>query len=535
MEVKKSKRIIVDLKRKRASQCASYFTAAARTAVLRRSSFDSLSDKLWKRVRSKACRNKSGSRSEKGIIKNYSNFMKSGLLQRLMFYHNGEWRDFPKDFLELVKKGFEEKKAAFEVEFKGCCSLLNFLDMIQVDLKTGLKQPIAWIDEAGGCFFPVSYSDDSDDQELHSCFQSEPGEDCSHVYSETDMAREIKLQLEIGIEVIGAGNAKSEECGEESYTRVKRLKIDEKSPSDQYGVEEHDSTNAKSVAKIVEAIGENRHSGGNSLLQTTGFDELTDDAVQDMFLLGMGLKLSANDILQMYRGSSNFLQGRLELFRKQLEITTKYRGDPNIRYAWLATSKEAVSRIMEHGLGLKELCETKPMYGVGVRLTPANCSYISASHCDVDENGVQHLVLCRVIMGNMELVHPGSEQFHPSSENFDSGVDDLQNPKHYMVWNMNMNTHIYPEYVVSFRMPSNAEGFLVGNESKVNVSGVTNSACSQGQLQPDSCLVNSHCELNTPCNEWNFKMDMLEAWSYSRQLLLASSTLLYLQGDSNRA
>ncbi|KAJ4957425.1 hypothetical protein NE237_024536 [Protea cynaroides] len=486
MEGKNSHRIVIDLKRKRASQGATYFTAAARTAVLRRSTVNSLSNKLCKRVRSNVCKNKLGPRSKKYIIKNYSNFMKSGLPQRLMFYRNSKWMDFSQDILELVRKDFQAKKAVIEVEFKGCRSLLNFLDMIQVDLKTGLQQPIAWIDEAGGCFFPVSHSDF---QEPSSCFQPELGEDRSRVYSETDGTREIKLQLEI--EIIGADNAKSEECSEESYTRAKRLKIEEKSPSDHYGLEEHDSTNAKSDAKIVETIGENRHLGGNLLSQKPGFDELTYEAVRDMFLLGMSPKLSAKDLLQIYRGSSNLLQARSELFQKQFEITTKYRGDPNVRYAWLSSSKEAVSRIMVHGLGLKELPKTKPIYGVGVHLTPVNCSNISASHCDVDENGVRHMVLCRVIMGNMELVHPGSEQFHPSSENFDSAVDDLQNPKHFIVWNMNMNTHIYLEYVVSFRMPPNAEGYMVGNESKVNVSGVTSSTCCQGQVQRDSCLVDS--------------------------------------------
>ena len=85
----------------------------------------------------------------------------------------------------------------------------------------------------------------------------------------------------------------------------------------------------------------------------------------------------------------------------------------------------------------------------------------SAKYCDVDENGVRHLVFCRVIMGNMELLQPGSGQFHPSSENFDSGVDDLENPREYIVWNMNMNTHIYPEFVVSFKFTSNSEGDML--------------------------------------------------------------------------
>lgn len=68
------------------------------------------------------------------------------------------------------------------------------------------------------------------------------------------------------------------------------------------------------------------------------------------------------------------------------------------------------------------------------------------------------MFFCRVIMGNMELIHPGSKQFLPSSSDFDSGVDDLQEPRHYIVWNTNMNTHIYPEYVVSFKVTANAEG-----------------------------------------------------------------------------
>lgn len=82
----------------------------------------------------------------------------------------------------------------------------------------------------------------------------------------------------------------------------------------------------------------------------------------------------------------------------------------------------------------------------------------SANHCDIDDDGVQHLVFCRVIMGNMELLHPGSRQFHPSSKDFDSGVDDLTKPTYYVVWRMNMNSHIYPESIVRFRVASSPKG-----------------------------------------------------------------------------
>lgn len=71
----------------------------------------------------------------------------------------------------------------------------------------------------------------------------------------------------------------------------------------------------------------------------------------------------------------------------------------------------------------------------------------------MDRDGLRHLLLCRVILGKPELVHPGSEQFHPISEDFDSGVDSLSSPKKYIVWSTHMNTHVLPEYVVSFRAP----------------------------------------------------------------------------------
>ena len=68
-----------------------------------------------------------------------------------------------------------------------------------------------------------------------------------------------------------------------------------------------------------------------------------------------------------------------------------------------------------------------------------------------DEDGLRHVLLCRVILGRPELVPPGSDQTHPSSDEFDSGVDRFENPNKYIIWSTDMNTHILPEFVVSFR------------------------------------------------------------------------------------
>ncbi|XP_010245245.1 PREDICTED: inactive poly [ADP-ribose] polymerase RCD1-like isoform X2 [Nelumbo nucifera] len=497
MEVKNAKvsdngrRIVVDLKRKRASHCVAYFAEPALAVVGRRPTLNSQSNKLCKRVRSFGSKNSCKSRFRKSLLKNYSNFMKSGPIQRLMFYQNDEWTDFPVELLALIREDFQRKKVAIEVEFNDHHSLMDFFHMIEVDLKTGVQKPIAWIDEAGNCLFPELLSGD---MEVNANFQPDLENEQRILYQEPNGTRELKLQLEI--EITGADSLGLEEGTEESNTHVKRLKVEEKPVIRHYELEQHDSSDAKSEAKI-ERFGENKQLVEISPSQNPVYEamhgELSNDIVQHTFLMGMGSMIDAKDVLEVYHCSSSISQVRFELFQKQLEITKKYRGEANVRFAWLASSREAVSRIMVHGIGINGLPKHKPVYGIGVHLSSANYSLISANYCDVDENGVQHMMFCRVIMGNMELVHPGSEQFHPSSENFDNGVDDLENPSQYTVWSMNANTHIYPEYVVCFRMPPSVKGHAVGNErqSKYDVSGETNSTCCQVQMQIGSSPLNS--------------------------------------------
>ncbi|KAI4326739.1 hypothetical protein MLD38_032018 [Melastoma candidum] len=62
--------------------------------------------------------------------------------------------------------------------------------------------------------------------------------------------------------------------------------------------------------------------------------------------------------------------------------------------------------------------------------------------------------------GKPELVNLGSDQCHPSCEQYDSGVDNLLSPKKYIVWSTNLNTHVLPEYLVTFRAPRCLRGFL---------------------------------------------------------------------------
>ncbi|MCE3216410.1 hypothetical protein HAX54_006373 [Datura stramonium] len=461
----------VDSKSEVASQYVARIVGAG-TEKLEELSFQpncsSFYSKLGKRKRT--VDGESGCRSHlrKSILKNYSNFMRSGLPQRVLFHQNGEWNDFPQDIVRIVKEDFRTKKAVIEVNFGGFHVILDILHMVQVNLVTGLEKPIAWIDEAGGCFFPDL------------CLVSCRTHDNFEIYSqrteefsaaEPDRATKVKLHLEIDFN--GPNNCNLEECVEESNVSFKRIKVDPSKDNQEFSVDQKSDPNMELVAENQQ----NQESLSAKLEDTL---KLVDaESVKPMFIKGMNT-ICKVDIVKISQCSSKYMRNRLELFEKQVEITQKYRGYSNVRYAWLAASKEVVSTIMNYGLMHGVRRQTINL-GVGVHLIALDHASKSAASCDIDENGIRYMVLCRVILGNEELLHFGSKQSHPSNEKYDSGVDDLESPTYYTVWNMNMNTHIYPEYVVSFRMSSVAEGAPIREESRLDVSGVTSQG-SEEQL-----------------------------------------------------
>ncbi|GAB2296404.1 hypothetical protein Dimus_030524 [Dionaea muscipula] len=455
---------VVDLKRRKAVKyTATYLPGESRSIASHLSPLRSSSVMLGKRKKPDACKTKCRSCklvTQRSVVHCYRNFMRSGLPERLMFYQNDEWVDHSFEIHALVKKELQDKKPYVDTSLSGYQLIFDFLHMVQLDIKTGVEQPIAWIDEKGRCFFPEIYADDDE----HDCDQVGATEVLSHG------PQEIKLQIDIDLNGI-SGSKLTEYCGE-SNPLVQRIKVGQEPYCTQFDAEVGDSSDAVSDSK---AHGEN---GLNVQFHEKLGKEidpmlrnLDSETVREILLRGMN-SVAAVNVTDIRCISGSTLQGRKELFQKQIEITRKYRGDANVCYAWLASSKEALSGITKYGLGHFELPNIKSCYGLGLYLMAENCSNISSNYCDADENGLMHMVLCRVIMGKMELIPSGSKQFHPGSEIFDNGVDDLQNPRHYIVWSMNINTHIYPEYVVSFKVSSNIEGCLTGHERNFDISGV---------------------------------------------------------------
>lgn len=77
----------------------------------------------------------------------------------------------------------------------------------------------------------------------------------------------------------------------------------------------------------------------------------------------------------------------------------------------------------------------------------------SVKYANQDEDGLKHVLLCRVILENLEDIPFGSEQNHPSAKNFEYGVHNILSQKKYIVWTANMYTNILLEYVITFKAP----------------------------------------------------------------------------------
>jgi hypothetical protein len=385
------------------------------------------------------------------VVENYNNFRKSGIPARFMYLCKGEWIDFPSETVCILKQGFQSGKTAIEIAMRGSSSyLVDFLRMSRIDLSDGFHTWIAWIDIQGKCFFP------------RVCCQENPS---------LDIKVDLRKPLQTGeCEVIATNkNGKPTVVESESESTL------EQGSSDSVPGEDHShlsddaqfpecrtaaasvrisesgaSTSASPELESGSLFGSNN---SNNLMIKLEDSDREFVAVRDRFLGGLSTLAALTSVVGIYRTVSG--QARSQTFQRHAEDVARKSadGNANVRYAWHGTSNKGVSGIILHGFGHPKTPKHGSAYGIGVYLAPENCAYISAVYSDVDEIGEQHMVLCRVIMGNMEQVRHGSQQFHPSSEQFDTGVDDLKNPQRYIVWSTHMNTHILPEYVVSFRVP----------------------------------------------------------------------------------
>jgi hypothetical protein len=384
------------------------------------------------------------------ILEQYKNFKTSGLPVRVLYYQQGKWRDFPEHVMNLVQWDFQLKRPITNLTFQKQQVLLDFMHMICIDSGTTTNKPIAWIDDHGNCFFPDLCA---------GLVTSKPVQHGRSVPSGKSEADEISR---------AASESSSSDHVAEVLSHVKKVN---NILEGKHKVHNEAASGARHAATCKQNSGPR-----------------IDSAVRRLLLEGLGQPFSEKDIIGIYRTPLVDQQGRarFNLFQKELEATKIQRGNANVRYAWLPCSKDAMEDMMLRGVLKTTKSLLRPMYGTGTHLAPANCANICASHSDVDENGIIRMMLCRVIMGNVEVVLPGSKQFQPTNGIYDSGVDDLQKPKHYVIWDANVHRHIYAEYAVIIKAPSMTNEYLVREDTASNISEIGNSGSPDSVIKDDS-------------------------------------------------
>ncbi|KAL6877505.1 hypothetical protein ACP4OV_012720 [Aristida adscensionis] len=344
------------------------------------------------------------------------NFLKSGVPSRIMYYKQGSWNNFPEQIMKSLIEEFRGNKSSVVAVMDDEPLLIDFLSMTLVNLKTRKQRSVAWFDESGKCFYPSLFFDEDSDEPA----TQDPG------------------KVDGTLQGISPGKVAN------SPPEVVKQVVLESSPP----VPQKPST-VDVLRKKITSV----ERGSEDFL-----------FVQNLFLSGMGSFAAPSSILHVYRYSPNDItaQCRLEAFERQMRSTKEERGDANIRYGWLGSKKNDIVRILINGLGTNAKHVEKASLSAGVYLSPENRAFTSVGLCDVDEKGVQYMLLCRMILGNMEAIEPGSQECFPSSEIYDSGVDDCSNPKCYVMWPSHLSTHIRLEYLISFKLVPKVRNYLLG-------------------------------------------------------------------------
>jgi hypothetical protein len=398
------------------------------------------------------------------LVQNYSNFKRSGSPARFMFYDNGSWAEFGADVVDSLRLGFEEGKAVVEVEFNGVIHLFELYRMLQVDLERGNQRSIAWIDVQGKCFFPKTFVDGNG---KFSSYAAKVNEIVNLGDGVADGNKKIVIEISIGENHNPNFDSDSSAKKRKKGNEVIELEGSCSNSSDR----PHGSKKSRMSNHDVES----QSPWPKSKLLREG--EKAYSIVKGLFLSGLGFVESdgakITSIHQWMRGGP-LDRARFEVFQKQLQITKVARGDANMTFAWYGTSAKGVASVLGHGFAVPSKVSGPESHGVGIYLSPIRSPHLSAMLSEVDDNGEKHIILCRVILGKCEKVEAGSRQMYPSGVDYDTGVDDLMNPKWYVVWSSNMNTHILPECVVSYRSSDFVPGQLGGPSFVESVPGSSN-------------------------------------------------------------
>lgn len=285
--------------------------------------------------------------SQRGLVKlllqNYSNFKRSGVPRRIMFYQNGSWIDFPSPVVDILHLAFLDGKQVVDAAIDGSCYLFDFLRMLQIDFETENHRSIAWIDENGNCFFPKKFIDDGFTSEMEN----------------PKIEIEIRICASSGVELDGT---------KEGVANLEEDEDDEVASGNDYEV----------VSKRQRLIGTEFESSRWPNTKVLREGDETYATLSNLFLNAIRKIYVEVTITAIHHFSRHgpLEKARVDVFHKQMEITATARGASNTVYAWFGASAKVISEVFAHRFCAPSKAISSDAYGVGVYLSPLGSPHI---------------------------------------------------------------------------------------------------------------------------------------------------------------
>ncbi|GKU93273.1 hypothetical protein SLEP1_g6878 [Rubroshorea leprosula] len=398
------------------------------------------------------------------LLQNYRNFTRRTTPSRLMYYENGDWLDFSSEAMDQLRPAFADHKAIVEVSINGSKYLFDFMRMLQIDSETKNCWSISWIDEYGKCFFPkVSIAKEGEYTEQE---QNKNIESCVNANANASIAQKVDLVIKLDDSSLKRKRAEFEAIPSNPIMAFPTPPV-----SAPPVITRPVSTRPVSAPPInVPSIIPNNVPRGPRLVEVFRWPKTMilregdkeHELIKDYFLSGIRKFDPAAKVTAIYKCTreGNLEKARYEQFQKQVDLTKAIRGDDVAKtiHAWHGASGSEVATLLTYGFQFPTKVPTADVYGVGVYLSPVGLAQLSADLAEADENGEKHIILCQLLLGNVEKVPFGSQQDQPSGVEYDIGSDDPNSPSWYVVWPCNMNKHILPEFVVSYQPTVNVRG-----------------------------------------------------------------------------
>ncbi|KAH7846449.1 hypothetical protein Vadar_014199 [Vaccinium darrowii] len=356
--------------------------------------------------------------STKILLENYSNFKSTGPPTRFMYYHAGSWLDFPTEVVDQLRAGFKQGEPVIEVQTEGIRFLFDLYRMIQVDMESGENRSISWTDIKGESFFPRTFVDK---------FRQFDKSDVSPNVEVLEITKDSSSRnSKIGFQIQIGGTPTS------NLNSIPNSDLNPSSSKRKREVLELGNRAKRGFGPL--GLGLPRWPNTKLLVEGEPLYKI----VKEHFMSGVGINEQNVKIIAIHQCLliDRMDKARSSIFSSEVDKTKPDRRGPEakVTFGWHGTSVENVKSIMNFGFVRPSRIFGSQAHGIGVHLSPLCAPHVSALLSEVDDYGEHHVLLCRVESGRREETEAGSEQLLPCTGNFDTGVDDLGNPKWREKW-----------------------------------------------------------------------------------------------------